>query len=361
MPFTYDSTPNGYNATLGDYAAAIKTVCAAYGVDVIDLYEEYPLDPSDASVRSKYMTDGLHPNADGHKIMADIMESHIRTYAPAEPNPEEPTEPEEPAEPEAPAEPETELIYGNKFASGYSQTNRASSRLNVYLKAGTTITFHHTDTMQWACARTGSETSTNNLGYFPDSAWTSKTTAVVKTDSWVGFTFRFRDDAQVFDLANPLSYYITIEEPHDHVYDHDYDRDCNVCGEVREAMAPITCGGTSVSENANGLAFLFHAEVQGFAINGKVALYDDATVDGYRVVSMGALVSNGIGDVDVPCAYLCYLEETSASFAVRIINIPTQNYDTDITVTPYVVLEIDGVDVTLYGEARTCSYNDAKN
>ena len=189
----------------------LKEACATYGVDVIDLYEEYPLDPSDATVRSKYMTDGLHPNAEGHKMMANIMEEHIRTYTPVEGEPETP---EEPAEPEV----ETELIYGNKFAAGYTQTNRACSRYNFYLKAGTTITFHHTDTMQWACAKTSSETSTDRLGYFPDSAWSNKTTATVAADGWVGFAFKYRDESQVYDLSLPLSYYITIEEPHAHTY-----------------------------------------------------------------------------------------------------------------------------------------------
>ena len=46
--YTYDSVPNGVGATLGDYAEAIKTVCANNDVPVIDLYAEYILDPSDA-------------------------------------------------------------------------------------------------------------------------------------------------------------------------------------------------------------------------------------------------------------------------------------------------------------------------
>ena len=204
--FTYDNIPNGRGATLGDYAAAIKEVCAAHGVSVMDLYEEYPLDPSDAAVRAQYMPDGLHPNAQGHQIIADVMEEHIRSYTPVEREPNE--EPEE----------QPELVYGNRFASGYSQQNRASSRVNFYLPAGTKIIFKHTDTMQWACTKTDGETSNNNRGYFPDSAWSDKETAEVTADGWVGFTFKYRDESQVFDLTTPLSEYITIEIPHDHAY-----------------------------------------------------------------------------------------------------------------------------------------------
>ena len=200
--FTYDNIPNGVGATLGDYVEALKTVCANNGVSVIDLHTECTLDPSDAAVRSTYMPDGLHPNAAGHEVIAGIMESHIRTYEPVG------------------SEPVVldEMIQGNKFASGNDQPCRASSRINYYLKAGTVITLKNPDVMQWACARTSNEYSSNNLGYFPDSQWSDKVTAVVAEDGWIGFTFKYRDETQVFDLSKPLSEYITIEEPHTHSY-----------------------------------------------------------------------------------------------------------------------------------------------
>ena len=74
---------------------------------------------------------------------------------------------------------------------------------------------------------------------------------------------------------------------------------------------------------------------------------------------MGAIATNGVDTVDIPCVYLCDLEPDSCGFAVRIIHIPTDKYDEAITATPYVVLEIDGVATTIYGEAYTASYNDA--
>ena len=210
--FTYDSEPNGVGATLGDYVQALKTVCANNGVSVIDLYTECTLDPADEAVRTSYMSDGLHPNAAGHELIAQILETHIRSYSPVE---------EEPVE-------ETQLLYGNKFASGYTQQNRASSRVNCYLKAGTVITLKDAATFQWACAKTSGETSSDNLGYFPDSGWSDQETAVVEEDGWVGFTFKYRDETQSFDLTKPLSDYITIEEPHTHTYENGV---CTICGE----------------------------------------------------------------------------------------------------------------------------------
>ena len=198
--FTYDHLPNGVGAALGDYVDAVKTVCANNDVSVIDLYAECSLDPSEEQVRTAYMPDGIHPNAAGHELVASIMESHIRDYEPAENEPLDlPT-----------------MVQGNKFAAGNNQANRASSRINYFLKAGTVITLKNPDAMQWACARTSNESSSNNLGYFPEKQWTDTVTAVVESDGWIGFTFKYRDEARAFDLRKPLSDYITI---HTHSYE----------------------------------------------------------------------------------------------------------------------------------------------
>ena len=210
--FTYDSVPNGVGATLGDYVDALKTVCANNGVSVIDLYTECTLDPADATVSAAYMPDGLHPNAAGHEIIAGIMESHIRNFEPVE---------QEPVV-------QTEMVYGNKFVAGKNETCRISSRVNYYLKAGTVITLKDSAAMQWACAKTSNENSSNNLGYFPDSAWSDKQTAVVAEDGWVGFTFKYRDETQAFDVSKPLSDYITIEAPHTHTYKNGICANCGM-------------------------------------------------------------------------------------------------------------------------------------
>ena len=93
--------------------------------------------------------------------------------------------------------------------------------------------------------------------------------------------------------------------------------------------------------------------------NGCYAVYDNATLNGYKLISMGAVVTNGISSTNIKAAKLCDVNGSVISFAVRIINIPTDKLDVEITATPYIVVEIDGVETTIYGEAQTSSYNDA--
>ncbi len=158
-----------------------------------------------------------------------------------------------------------------------------------------------------------------------------------------------------------------IREVADHVYTDDFDTTCNECGTVRDVVAPasvITFGGNSVTEEIKtgaGLAFKFDVAVNDMRVNGTTAIYDNATVNGYKLISMGAIVTNGASTVDIPAVYLCDLEAVSAAFAVRVIHIPAEKLDVEITATPYIVLEINGVATTIYGEAQTSSYNEALN
>ena len=142
-----------------------------------------------------------------------------------------------------------------------------------------------------------------------------------------------------------------------HSYANDYDADCDVCGAIRDVVNPIAFGGNSRSEDVSGLAFKFDVAVAGMTVNGTEAIYDGATIDGNKLISMGAIVSNAKSELDIPAVYLCDLEADAASFAVRIINIPEANYGDEITAVPYFVVEIDGVQTTIYGEAQVASYN----
>ena len=153
------------------------------------------------------------------------------------------------------------------------------------------------------------------------------------------------------------SYKDAYTEALGHTYAHDYDVDCDVCGAIREVSLPITFGGNSVSEDVSGLAFRFDVAVEGMTVNGTTAVYEGATVNGYKLISMGAIVSNGVSEADIPAVYLCDLTDTSASYAVRVIKIPASKYDVEITAIPYFVVEIDGVETTIYGEIQTGTYN----
>ena len=164
-----------------------------------------------------------------------------------------------------------------------------------------------------------------------------------------------------------------------HVYDNDSDPTCNVCGAVRQVAAQIFTGGqTSVSEDVNGLAFLFVADVTGTAVkNTNVYVENSATIvpfaDGaaYKVVRMGAVVSNKTGAVldldhldgvqvlDVKAERLWDIAEDYVSFAIRVIDIPDKGKDTLVTVRPYYVYEVDGAEIVVYGDAVSSTYNQA--
>ena len=151
----------------------------------------------------------------------------------------------------------------------------------------------------------------------------------------------------------------------EHVYTDDFDTTCNECGAVRDVVAPdsvICFDGNSVSEDVSGLAFKFTVPAAGVAVeNGCYAVYEGATLNGYKLISMGAVVTNGTSTVDIEAKKLCDLAEDSASFAVRVVNIPAEYYGTAITATPYVIVEIDGVATTIYGVAQTASFNAVLN
>ena len=68
---TYDTDANGDGHTLKDYVDAIKDVCELYGVPVIDTFSKSGLNPMITAIYSAYITDGLHPNEAGHRLIAD--------------------------------------------------------------------------------------------------------------------------------------------------------------------------------------------------------------------------------------------------------------------------------------------------
>lgn len=135
-----------------------------------------------------------------------------------------------------------------------------------------------------------------------------------------------------------------------------------------------------------GVAFLMDLETYGAARNEKnVVDLSTATVDvyangaEYRLVRMGAVMTNkapvgtdrnafkvdhvdALGRVvDVPVVYLYNVTKTSATFAVRIINIPARSADVVVYARPYYVFEKDGEEIIVYGDIYSRSYNNSGN
>ena len=59
--------------TLEDYVNRIKQTANYYGFHILDLFLYEDLDPNNNEIKLKYMPDGIHPNADGHKIIAELL------------------------------------------------------------------------------------------------------------------------------------------------------------------------------------------------------------------------------------------------------------------------------------------------
>lgn len=162
-----------------------------------------------------------------------------------------------------------------------------------------------------------------------------------------------------------LNLHLTVE--------HDYAEDgvtCNRCGSS-EGDDPIvedilTFDGYSVSEDVNGLAFRFTIDVTGMTQKGTTAVYDNAKVtyngQEYSLVGMGAIVSNdadveltrenidGVRTIDVFAKYLWSMDEDSASYAVRVIDIPENGKDTTVYARAYFVIEVEGEQVVVYAD-----------
>lgn len=72
------TTRNSNGQLLQDYVKAVKDVSDLYAVPCVDLHNDSGLNPVIESVRSRFMTDGLHPTAEGNKRMYPIILDKIR-------------------------------------------------------------------------------------------------------------------------------------------------------------------------------------------------------------------------------------------------------------------------------------------
>ena len=148
-----------------------------------------------------------------------------------------------------------------------------------------------------------------------------------------------------------------------HSYAHDFDVDCDVCGAVRAVAGPISFIGKSISEDVNGLAFLFNVQAEGIVVKEGTYVWADftnATYNGYKLLGVGVIASNGKSETNIEGVRMYDWEEGNAKFAFRVINIPADKLDVEITMTPYYIVEIDGTAITLYDTAQTASYNSVK-
>ena len=159
----------------------------------------------------------------------------------------------------------------------------------------------------------------------------------------------------------------------------------NLSGDEIDRNPLMTTGGTSVrdvDDDNRGLAFKFSLDANGIEVvngnqyvpgSGTLALYKyDNTIG--KLISFGAIITNdaavGASDftlsdvngkktIDIPAKYLLDANESSASYAVRVINIPDHGVNTTIYARPYYTYEVNGEQVTVYGNIESESYEHA--
>lgn len=66
-------------APLKEFVAVIKKEAENFGLKLIDLFNEPMLNPNDDELNAKYFADGLHPNNEGHALLAKIIEDKLKT------------------------------------------------------------------------------------------------------------------------------------------------------------------------------------------------------------------------------------------------------------------------------------------
>ena len=158
----------------------------------------------------------------------------------------------------------------------------------------------------------------------------------------------------------------------------------NLSGNEMDRAEIMVSGGASIRDTADGapaLAFKFDLIANGIQVKngnvyvpntGSLKLYKYAEVIG-TLKSFGAVVTNdanvgtnadalklenvnGKKVIDIQGQYLLDLEDDSAAFAVRIINIPDASVGTEIYARPYYVYEVDGEEYTIYGAISNNNY-----
>lgn len=72
----HNSGNNNTGSSMWDYVKAMQDVCAANDIPVIDLYHNFKINGDNYD---EYTSDGLHPNEDGHKVIAQALESYIKS------------------------------------------------------------------------------------------------------------------------------------------------------------------------------------------------------------------------------------------------------------------------------------------
>lgn len=73
---SYGVKPGDFG-TLKEYVDIIREVAEYYSLPVLDLYKESGLQPAIKEIQETYIPDGLHPNDEGHKVIANKLKKFL--------------------------------------------------------------------------------------------------------------------------------------------------------------------------------------------------------------------------------------------------------------------------------------------
>ncbi len=73
-----DGSKDAPGLCLIDYVRIIRQVAEYYSLPVLDLYAASGLQPRVPVIRERYIPDGLHPNDEGHRLLADLIRAYLR-------------------------------------------------------------------------------------------------------------------------------------------------------------------------------------------------------------------------------------------------------------------------------------------
>lgn len=278
-------------------------------------------------------------------------------------------------------------LFGHNHSNGYDDSMGGSS---IFLKKGDTIQI---------CQGSKKEYKEETLNFtYMNSGYTGYYTSPMETaeDTLTMSVFRIRGNEVIISryskdgvhnlksagVENTSFTYEFMPAVNTNVYEGTWkiaaDGTASAVDTIRDADdTDGTISGylTSTSEDVSGLAFKFAVATSGMQVDKTTAIYDDATINGYKLIKMGAVVTNKtsagtdpstlyLNKVDdervlnIEAVYLCNLLDDSASYAVRITGIPEDKQDVAIYARPYYIYENeDGTQITVYGDVVGASYN----
>ena len=76
---TFYTNPYYNNARYEQLIGVLDQIKAKWGIHVLDYYRYQDMERLDEATLKGYMSDAIHPNANGYRWVADIMEEHLRS------------------------------------------------------------------------------------------------------------------------------------------------------------------------------------------------------------------------------------------------------------------------------------------